>query len=311
MTVVALVEEWSSLKSLLQDSAGEGDRRPAFSSLGSTQVCDLTVHGHSISLHYADLKEDTTEETISRAMESCFKSCTDGSSVFLLLIQGGHYTKRERRLVEVLQSHFGAEALRYLVILSLEDGKVVDALDDALMELINVCDGRYCRITSSAAAHKMRALLEMIDFTLAESGARGYTEAMLAEARTRSTEDSAMTMLRQKVREAEEKEQAFRQLVQQQEERRSREVEALKAKHAEERKKEAAEKKQYESKREGLEEAVMSHRAVVQLQMSDAEGEMHRMSSCINSSTLLQLFTLTHIDAAASTTRGQHSHTLI
>ncbi|XP_022606196.1 uncharacterized protein LOC111225538 [Seriola dumerili] len=281
VAVIATVEEWSSLKSLLRDSAGDKDHRSTFSSLGSNQVCDLTVHGHFISLHYADLKQDMTEEAISNAIDGCFMSCTDGVSIFLLLIQGGHYTKRERRLIEILQAQFGAEALKYLVILSLEDGKVVDALDDALMELINVCDGRYCRITSSAAGHKMRALLEMIDYTLAENGVSGYTDTMLAEARKRSTEDSAMMMLKQKVREAEEKEQAFGQLVQQQEERRAREMEALRLKHAEERKKELAERKQYETKREGLEEAVMSHRAMLQLQITATEDDETKKMSVI------------------------------
>ncbi|XP_071353877.1 GTPase IMAP family member 8-like [Trachinotus anak] len=273
VTVIATVEEWSSLKSLLQDSSGEKHHQLTFSSLGSNQVCDLTVHSHLISLHYADLKQDMTEEATSNAIDGCFRSCTDGISIFLLLIQGGHYTKRERRMIEILQAHFGAEALKYLIILSLEDGKVVDTLDDSLLELINTCDGRYCRITSSAGGDKMRALLEMIDYTLAGNGVSGYTETMLAEARERSTEDSAMKMLRQKVREAGEKEQAFEQLVQQQEERRAREMQALKAKHAEERKKEADEKKQYQTKREGLEEAVMSHRATLQLQMSAADDD--------------------------------------
>ncbi|XP_029317010.1 GTPase IMAP family member 7-like [Cottoperca gobio] len=146
-------------------------------------------------------------------------------------------------------------------------------MDDALLELINTCDGRYCRITS-AAADELHALLEMVDFMLAENGVTGYTDTMLTEAQERNTEDSAMKMLKQKVREVEEKEQAFKQLIQQQEQRRAKEMEELKAKHAEQRKKETAEKKQHETKRESLEEAVTSHRAMLQLQMS-ATDDVH------------------------------------
>ncbi|GAA6224862.1 GTPase IMAP family member 8-like [Lates japonicus] len=281
MAVIATVEEWSSLKSLLQDSCGDKRHQLTFSSLGSNQVCDLTVHGRSISLHYADLKQDMTEEGISHAIDGCFKSCTDGICTFLLLIQGGHYTKRERRMIENLQAHFGAEAVKYLVILSLEDGKVVDTLDDALLDLINMCNGRYCRITSSAASDKIHALLEMTDYMLTENGVTGYTETMLAEARKRSTEDSAMKMLRQKVQEAEEKEQAFKQMVRQEEERRAKEMEEMKARHAEERKKEAAEREQYETKRESLEEAVISHRAMLQLQMSATDDDDTKKMSVI------------------------------
>lgn len=275
MVVVSAVEVWASLRSLLQDSSGEKSPQSKFSSLGSNQVCDLTVEGNLISLHYADLKEDMTEEIISQTLDGCFKSCTEGIRSFLLLLQGGYYTKRDRKMVEILQAQFGAEALKYLVILSVENGEVADTLDDILLDLINMCDGRYSRVAASAPSDGLRALLEMVDYMLAENGVTGYTDATLAAVRKRSTENSAMNMLKQKVQEAEEKEQAFRLLIQQQEERRAREVEELKAKHAEERKKEAAERKQYETKREGLEEAVMSHRSMLQLHKGAPDGKSY------------------------------------
>lgn len=90
-----------------------------------------------------------------------------------------------------------------------------------------------------------------------------------------------MNMLKQKVREAEENEQAFKEQVQQQEGRRAREMEELRAKHDEERRKEAAEKKQYETKRESLEEAILSHRAMLQLQMSAADDDETKNMSVV------------------------------
>ncbi|XP_044230078.1 uncharacterized protein LOC122997855 [Thunnus albacares] len=279
MVVISTVDEWSSLKSLLQGSREDKRHQFTFSSLGSNQVCDLTVDGRSISLHYAEFKQDMTEEGIRQAMDGCFKSCRDGIITFLLLIQGGDYTKQDKRMIEILQAHFGAEALKYLVILSLEDGNVVEMLDDALLELITTCNGRYCRVTSSAASDKLGALFEMVDYTLTENGVTGYTETMLAEAKKRNTEDTAMKMLKQKVQEAEEKVQAFKQLVHQREERRAKEMEELKAKHAEERQKEAAERKKYETKRESLEEAVISHKAMLQHQMNvHDDDETKKMS---------------------------------
>ncbi|XP_069016879.1 GTPase IMAP family member 8-like isoform X2 [Embiotoca jacksoni] len=274
MAVISTVEEWSSLRSLLQDSSGDECLQLTFSSLGSNQVCDLTVEGHSISLHYADLHQDMTEESISQALESCFKSCKDRISKFLLLIRGGYYTKREQRMIEILQEHFGAEALKYLVILSVDNGKVVDTLDDTLLDLINVCDGRYCRITSSAASDGLYALLEMVKYNVT-----GDTETMLTQGKRRSKEDSAMSAAKQRVVEAEEKEQAFEQLVQQQERRRAGELEELKARHAEERKKEAADKMQFGTKRESLEEAVKSRGAMLHLPATAADDdEMKELS---------------------------------
>ncbi|XP_061599728.1 GTPase IMAP family member 8-like [Cololabis saira] len=281
MLVISLVEEWSCLKSLLQDSSGDNGHQVAFSSLGSNPVCNLTVEDHMISLHYAHLKEDMPEESICQAMDGCFKCCTNAITTFLLLIQGGCYTKKERRLIEILQAHFGVESLKYLVILSLEDGKVTDTLDDTLLDLINMCDGRYCRITASTASGGLHALLEMVSNVLAENGERGYTETMLTESRRRCTEDSAMNMLKQKVQEAEEKAQAFKERAQLREERRAREVEELKAKHAEERKKEAAEKNKLETRRVSLQEAEISHRAMLQLHMSTPDDDETKKISVI------------------------------
>uniref|UniRef100_UPI0037E84487 GTPase IMAP family member 5-like n=1 Tax=Semicossyphus pulcher TaxID=241346 RepID=UPI0037E84487 len=281
MVVISTVEEWISFKSLLQGCSGDKHLHQAFKSMGSNQVCDLTVGGRSGSLHYAELKQDMTEEDISQAIEGCFKSCTNGIITFLLLIQGGHYTKRERRMTEILQAHFGPEALKYLVVLSLENGKVADTMDDGLLELIKMCDGRYSQITSSTASDKLRTLLEMADHMLTENCATGYTESMLTEAKKRSSEDSAMKILKQKVHEVEEKEQALQRLVQQAEKRRAREMEDLKEKHSEERKMEAAEKKEHETKKDSLEEAVISHRAMLQLQMSATDDDDTKNMSVI------------------------------
>lgn len=131
-------------------------------------------------------------------------------------------------------------------------------------------------MNSSTISEELCALLEMVDYMLTENGLSGYTENMLTEANRRSTEDKAMKLLKQKVQEAEEKEQAFNQLVQQQEGRRAGESNELMLRHTEERRKEAEEKRQYETKRESLEEAVRSHSAILQLQMKSAIGKTQK-----------------------------------
>uniref|UniRef100_A0A3Q3ACP8 GTPase IMAP family member 8-like n=2 Tax=Kryptolebias marmoratus TaxID=37003 RepID=A0A3Q3ACP8_KRYMA len=281
MVVLATAEEWSSLTSLLQKSSGDNGYQMASKSLGSKQVCDLMLEDHSISLHFAELKEDMPQEDMSHAIDDCFKSCRGGTSVFLLLIHGGYYTEKEKRMIEILQAHFGVEALKYVVILSVEDGKVIEALDDTLVDLINVCDGRYCRITTSTASGGLHALHEMVNNVVTENSSAGYTEGMLAESKKRSTEDSAMNMLRKKVQEAEEKEQAFMEMLQEQEERRAREMEELKARHAEERQKEAAEKRRHETRRESLQEAVSSHRSMLQLHLKAPDDDEAKKISVV------------------------------
>ncbi|CAJ1074650.1 GTPase IMAP family member 8-like [Xyrichtys novacula] len=279
MMVVSTAEEWFSFKSLLQNCSG--DKHLQVTSQGSHQACDLTVDGRSVSLHYAEIKQSMTEEDMSQELDGCFRACADGICTFLLLIQGGHYTKTERGLVEVLQAHFGEEALKFLMVLSLEDGKVADTFDDALLELLQMCEGRYSQITSSAAGDKLRSLLKMVDHMLTENGLTGYTEVMLTEAKTRGMENSSMKILRQKVLEAEENEQAFELMVQQQEERRAKEMEELKAKHAEERQKEAAERKQHEKRKKSSEEAVISHRATLKPQITPTDDDNVKKMSIV------------------------------
>ncbi|XP_054653600.1 uncharacterized protein LOC129193040 [Dunckerocampus dactyliophorus] len=275
MVVISTEEEWSSLVCLLEENVA--DKEEQLSPEG--HVYNLVLDDCLISLHYADVKPDMTQENISQVMNACFTSCKDGINTFLLLVPGGHYTTKQMRLLEILQAHFGTEAFKYLVVVSLEDGKVVTMLDDTLLELINTCDGRYCRMTSPSARDKVNALVSMVDYMLAESGSTGYSQSMLADAKKRSTEDTAMRMLRQKVQEAEEKVQAFQQMVAQREERRAKEVEELREKHDEERRNEAAERRQYEAKKESLEEAVVSHKAILHFQMRpEDEDDTDKMS---------------------------------
>ncbi|XP_068194964.1 GTPase IMAP family member 8-like [Antennarius striatus] len=281
MVVLSTPDQWISLKSLLQIGSKDNHLKITFSSLGSHQVCDLTVDGRLISLHYPDLQEDMTEESINQAIDGCCKSCINGTCTFLLLIQGGHYIKTERRIIEILQVYFGIEALKFLIVLSLEVGKVSDILDDALLELINMCEGRYCQITSPTARDELCALLKMVDYMLNKNNTSGYTAAMLTEAKKRNAANTSMRILRQKSHEAEEEEQAFKQMVKQREEDREKEMEMLKAKHAEERQKEATGKKQHEMRREGLEEAVRSHGTVVRRQMSATEEDDAKKISVI------------------------------
>lgn len=273
-------EQWSSFTSLLKDSCGDKSHEVTLRSQGSIQICDLTTKGHWISLRYAGFQPDMTDEGLSQALDGCFRACADGLTIFLLLIQGGLYTKSQTRMIEILQTRFGAEALEYLIVLSMDDGKVVEVLDDALLDLIKECNGRYCRVTSSAS-DGLHALVKIVDDMLSENGMAGYTETMLAAARKRSSEDSAMDMLTQKLQQALQKEQAFKQLAEQREGRRGRALQELKAKHAEERDKEAAEKNHYEAKRQSLEEALKSHKAMLELQMTSPHATETQKTSVI------------------------------
>ncbi|XP_029972689.1 uncharacterized protein LOC115406664 [Salarias fasciatus] len=279
MVVLSAVEPWSALRSLLQDGGTDPGRQLAVTSLGSDQRCDLSFEGRSISLRRAELRPDVPVEDFGRALHGCLGSRPDGIGVFLLLIRGGAYTQTESRVLEALQTCCGAEALRRLVVLSVEDAQVVDQLDDDLLDLIRACDGRYCRVAPPAVVDGLRALVRTVDDMARENGSGGYTESMLSAAKRRSGEDQAVEILRQKLEQARESERAFRQLAEQREARRARDVQELKAKQADERRRDEADRKEHESRRQSLEEAF--HSLTVQLQRTPPADEESQKTSVV------------------------------
>ncbi|XP_077394318.1 uncharacterized protein LOC144031254 isoform X2 [Festucalex cinctus] len=272
VVVLSTDDEWASLVSLLKESVPDKES----TSQGSFE---LVLDKRSVSLHRANIPADGPGEVVSRAVNGCFPSPKDdGISAFLLLIRGGHYTSGQMCLAKLLQVHFGSEAFKYLVVVSLDNAKTADTLDHALLELLDACDGRYCRLSAEAAREQVNVLVSMVDYTLAESGGGGYSQAMLDEATRRRTEDTAMRMLRQKVRKAEERVQGLRRTAAQREERRAREVEELRAKHAEERREEVAERRRCEAKKESLEEVVISHQATLWRHIKPQDDDINKLS---------------------------------
>ncbi|KAK0155715.1 GTPase IMAP family member 7 [Merluccius polli] len=258
LVVVSLDKHWSALTSLLQETLGGEGNGVSLSSAGPYRVCDVTVDRRCLSLLSVPLTPNMSRDDVGQALDGCFRSNSRGAVVFLLLIQGGRYTK-EKELVEVLQQRFGAEVFKFLVVLSLERDTVVvvDVLDDSLLDLIQLCDGRFCRATGPPATRgELAALHKTVEQVLEENGAGGYSQEMLDEARRRDTEDTAMGFLLEKLLRADEQAEAF-------EETRARELEELERRQAEERRSEAEEKGRYRAKKESLEEAVRSYASMV------------------------------------------------
>ncbi|XP_056445925.1 uncharacterized protein LOC130382295 isoform X2 [Gadus chalcogrammus] len=284
LVVVSSDALWSTLTSVLQDNPGGEGIGVVLSTAGPVRVCDVTVDQWSLRLLSVALGKDSSPEAIGRALDGCFRSVGPGAVVFLLLLQGGRYTEEEEALTGVLSERFGPEVFRFLLVVSLERDTVVvvDVLDDGLLELIRLCDGRFCRVTGAPATWaELAALRAAVEQTLAENGAGGYSREMLGEAGRRNTEDTAMGLLTEKLLRAEELQEAFRETVRQREEERGRELEALKRRQEEERKSEAEEHGRYQEKKKSLEEAVRSHAFMVQLEMNGAPDDETRKTSVI------------------------------
>ncbi|CAL8302877.1 unnamed protein product [Boreogadus saida] len=284
LVVVSSDALWSTLTSVLQDNPGGEGIGVALSSAGPVRVCDVTVDQWCLRLLSVGLGNDSSPEAVGRALDGCFRSVGRGAAVFLLLLRGGRYAEEEEALTGVLRERFGPEVFRFLLVVSLERDTVVvvDVLDDGLLELLRLCDGRFCRVTGAPATRaELAALRAAVERTLEEHGAGGYSREMLGEAGRRNTEDTAVGLLTEKLLRAEELQEAFGETVRQREVERGRELEALKRRQEEERKSEAEERSRYQEKKKSLEEAVRSHAFMVQLEMNGATEDETRKTSVI------------------------------
>ena len=282
LVVVCWDPLWSSLTSLLQENPGGEGVGVALSTAGPYRVCEVTADQRSLRLLSVALGKDMGSEEVGRALDGCFRSVARGAVAFLLLLRGGRYA-REEELVGALQQRFGAEVFQFLLVASVERAAAAEeaaveevvVLDDGLLELIQLCDGRFCRVGGGppdTTRGELTALHKMVDQTLGENGAAGYRPEMLDAAGRRSTEDTAMGLLTEKLLRAEEQQEAFREKVRRREEERRRELDELKRRQAEERKREAEEGSRYQEKKKSLEEAVRSHAFMVHLETSGAPG---------------------------------------
>ncbi len=91
----------------------------------------------------------SNEEVLNEAV-NCIRLAAPGPHVFLLVIAIGRFTEEERNTVELIQSAFGREVLRHMMVLftradDLEERTIEDYIKEApeLKQMINTCEGKY------------------------------------------------------------------------------------------------------------------------------------------------------------------------
>ncbi|XP_073697575.1 GTPase IMAP family member 7-like [Garra rufa] len=91
----------------------------------------------------------SNEEVFSDTV-NCIRSAASGCHVFLLVIAIGRFSKQERNIAELIQTAFGQEVHKHLMVLftradDLEDRTIEDYIKDApeLKQVINACGGKY------------------------------------------------------------------------------------------------------------------------------------------------------------------------
>lgn len=270
MLVVSSQEHWAHFLSVLHPLT--------YGLLESKQECHVTAGGRTVSFCHAVLAEEAegTEQTKEKKEKEGEAGHPNGIHSFLLLIRGGCYSSSDKSLMRALVRHFGVEAVGRLAVVSLDDSEVDRTPDHNLLELLDACQGRFCRMTSSTAQDGLDVLLYLLHFMPAEQN--HLTEARMSNKSSSSGGSSErgedVKMRRHQDLQAEEEEQKFVLRVEQQEQKRAMELRQLMAKHMEERRQEEEERTCLWIKRKGLKEEVVrrSHRARLQQQLSITPG---------------------------------------
>ncbi|XP_058637527.1 GTPase IMAP family member 7-like [Onychostoma macrolepis] len=110
--------------------------------INSRQICIVDTPG-LYNTHLSN--EEVLNDTVN-----CIKLAAPGPHVFLLVIAIGRFTKEERNIVELIQTTFGQEVLRHMMVLftradDLEERTIEDYIAEApaLKQVINTCEGKY------------------------------------------------------------------------------------------------------------------------------------------------------------------------
>ncbi|XP_062378749.1 uncharacterized protein LOC134067479 isoform X2 [Sardina pilchardus] len=263
-------EDWDLFLSCVKQSSSREHKGPC----GDYDVT-LTVADREVTLCSTKglLNPELKDEEIIAELDSFTDSVLDGGlQAFLLVIRGEGFGPKERRAVDVLRIAFGDTAFSLLLVVSLgtpASSALAQEFEEGLLELVDICDGRFCRLSGGKdatrkASDQTEALLAMADHALSQSGLReGYTADVYGAARHQRTQDAAIAMLKEKLSEAAAKEGEATERLRQHDEERAKELEELKRRHEEEREKEEAERKEWEAKRESCAEAVRGYKSLL------------------------------------------------
>ncbi|KAI1881173.1 hypothetical protein AGOR_G00252680 [Albula goreensis] len=127
-------------------------------------------------------------------MERSVYLCDSGPHAFLLVIQLGRFTEREKRVMETLQELFSERVNQHTVVLFTYGDKLKSktieefiSKDSNLQQLLQKCGGRYHVFNNEDMENRCQVteLLQKIDEMVAKNGGGCYTKGMYLESWTR------------------------------------------------------------------------------------------------------------------------------
>ncbi|CAM2105006.1 unnamed protein product [Caretta caretta] len=130
------------------------------------------------------------EETC-REISRCIVASSPGPHAIVLVVPLSRYTEEEKKAVKRIQDIFGAESMRYMILLftrkdDLDGTELEEFIKDSdaqgLCELVGKFGKRYCafnnRTTGEERDAQVNELLEMVDKMVQENGGTYHTNEM-------------------------------------------------------------------------------------------------------------------------------------
>ncbi|KAL7877080.1 hypothetical protein SRHO_G00037230 [Serrasalmus rhombeus] len=147
--------------------------------------------------------ELTVDEVVDR-IKLCIPLSAPGPHVFLVVIQVGRFTEKERKTVEIFKEIFGQESSRYTMVLFTHGDQLGKQNihhfvrnNSNLLDFIKKCNGRYHMFNNKDQdPDQVLQLLDQIDKMVTGNGGEHYTTAMLEEAE-RVTEAEKQRILKE------------------------------------------------------------------------------------------------------------------
>lgn len=162
-----------------------------------------------------------THEEVLKRIKMCISLSSPGPHAFLVVLQLGRFTKEEKESIQMIETTFGEDAAHYIMVLfthgdQLEkESKTIEEYISAspdLVAIVRKCGNRYHVFNNEIKNHEQTSqLMDKIDKMIMAKGGSYYTNEMFKRAE-----------------EAIEREK--RRILMEQEEKRKRELDELRAK---------------------------------------------------------------------------------
>ncbi|XP_075995981.1 GTPase IMAP family member 7-like [Genypterus blacodes] len=163
-----------------------------------------------------------SQEEVLTKIKMCISLSAPGPHAFLVVLALGRFTQEGKDTVKMIQETFGEDAAKYTMVLfthgdQLENTTIQDFVSQSteLNAIIQSCHGRFHVFNNEVKDHEQtRQLLDKVDLMTQANGGGNYTNEMFQRAETAIENEK-------------------KRLMKESEEERQKELEELRAKHAE------------------------------------------------------------------------------